>query len=202
MHRRLVVAAIAAMLTFAGLAAYTADRVFTTEPVKPSVPVRPAYCDNPEGEGIAAAGSVAAIFVRSTVFSDGKRIAPECSYDLVTDRIRQGKTRAQWRAGRISVPPFVVDYLGPEYVGSYAVDGSVKAVYRTPLGLHCEVESETCLLREVSAVIVVEGVHMQQRLHELFHIRLVYGHGGWKVDLWQADDAGANGGAMGPSTIR
>lgn len=148
--------------------------------------VRPAYCADPVGEGIERAGSVAAIFVQSTVLSDGKRAEPECSFDLVTPELRRGETRASWKAGTIPVVPVVVDYLDkPGYVTSYAVDGSILPEFTGPTGKPCDVAGPECWPTAVEAIIVVEGVYRKEQVQAAFLIRLVERSGAWLVEYWQ-----------------
>jgi hypothetical protein len=199
MRARFVAAAIVAMLAFAGLTAYAADRKFG-QPATAAVKAekRPGYCKHPSGQGVIRAGSVAAIFVLSTVLSDGERAAPECSYDYVTDALRLGDTREEWARGDIAVIPMIFDTIEPGYVQSYALPGTIRAVHRTKLGLSCNPDTTPdCLPKEVSALIVVEGIYRREIAAQQFLIRLVFRDGDWRVSYWSPL---ASGGAPGPSS--
>ena len=188
-RRHFVVAAICTLLAATSAVAWAVNRHFDQKPAPVTVPVdpRPAYCDDPEGEGLDRAGSVAAIFVISTVLSDGKRQAPECSYDLVTRALRGKETRASWKAGNIPVTPFVVDYVQPGYVNSYAVDGSiVQKDYQGNDGQPCDPNATIeCYSTRVEAVIAIEGSYEHQPIGAEFLIELVFRGGEWRVDFWQ-----------------
>jgi hypothetical protein len=193
-------AGIAALIACAASLALVAETLPSPAKAAPVDP-RPAYCDDPTGtDDLERAGSVAAIFIQSTVFSDGDRVAAECSYDLVTTAFRQGDTRAEWKQGNIPVVPFVVDFLGPGYVSSAA--RSVTPVYRTKLGLPCDpvAQADVCELKEVSAEIVCQGVAEHRPVQTVFLIRLVKRQGDWKISYWQP--LPSLGGLGGPSSAR
>lgn len=170
MGRKTVLAAILALVAFSGLAAFTADRVFPKAAPKVAVePVslRPAYCDPITGVGRLRAAAVVEMFVLTTVFSDGHRPAPECSYDYVTDALKRGDTRAEWAEGNIHVVPFVVDYLDSNVVRSGVKPGSVRWSHNA-----------------LEVVIVMEGVLDRAIVRQEYLLRLVH-RGEWKVNFWQ-----------------
>lgn len=161
-------------------------------------PKLPAYCPRPRGEGVPRAGSVASIFVESTVISNLDPSArrhryTECSFDLVTAGLRQGKNRSDWRHHN-PIAPFPV--AAGDSFRHYPEDGTVKVTYRTNLNLPCKAPSESCFPSEVEAIIWIEGSYERIVVSQAFTIRLEY-VGEWKVAAWTP----MLGGSVGASTI-
>jgi hypothetical protein len=149
-------------------------------------PLRPVACDDPVGMGVERAGSIAAIFVDSTVVSVyGKRNA-ECSFDLVTEQMRGGRSRAQWKQ-RNPVAPFPIDYR--ESVESGLAED---VVVLDKKGKPCE-QAEGCRPFEVSALLYVGGPRDRVTVSEIFQIRLVLTPKGWRVAFWGSVDGAGVG---------
>jgi hypothetical protein len=164
MRGRIVLVSAAALACLAVLAASTQLPEANPAPVE----IAPAYCEKPSGFGVERAGQVAALFVLTTVISDGAR-SPECSFDYTTAELRQGKDRREWEAHN-PVAPFVVDF--PEAVESGLKPGTSVAVVR-----------RDGRAVQVSAQLVVGGPYRNEWVQQEFLIRLVF-EGEWRVDYW------------------
>jgi hypothetical protein len=161
MRFALTAVAVVVTATVVGISAWLTDSP------KPSAakPVRPAECEDPEGSGVTRAGSIAAIFVTSTVVRvNGEGRNPECSYDFVTSELRQGKGREAWKNTN-PVPSFPVDYR--DSVESGLVEGT-------------EVVVEP---KMVTAILFIRGVRARKVVYEEYLIRLVK-RDGWRVEFW------------------
>jgi hypothetical protein len=157
----LTAVAVAVTATVVGISAWLTDSP------KPELakPVRPVSCEDPIGSGVTRAGSIAAIFVTSTVVRvNGERRTPECSFDFVTSEIREGTTREGW-VNANPVPTFPVDYR--DSVESGLVEGT-------------EVVVEP---KMVTAILFIRGVRARKVVYEEFLIRLVK-RDGWRVEFW------------------
>jgi hypothetical protein len=157
----LTAVAVAVTATVVGISAWLTDSP------KPEIakPVRPVSCEDPIGSGVTRAGSIAAIFVTSTVVSvKGEGRDPECSFDFVTSEIREGTTREGW-VNANPVPTFPVDYR--DSVESGLVEGT-------------EVVVEP---KMVTAILFIRGVRARKVVYEEFLIRLVK-RDGWRVEFW------------------
>jgi hypothetical protein len=177
-----VALALAALL--AAFASMAGLKYATSSPAPPPVPLRPAACDDPEGLGVERAGSIAAIFVTSTVISVNGKRSPECSYDLVTDEVRQGKSRSEWKTAN-PIGPFLVDYR--ESVDSGLVSDVVVDYRRA--GVKCKVGDyeappQGCRPVAVQAELYVAGARDRVLESAEFLIRLVLTPKGWRVDYW------------------
>jgi hypothetical protein len=161
MRFALTAVAVVVTATVVGISAWLTDSP------KPSAakPVRPAECEDPEGSGVTRAGSIAAIFVTSTVVRvNGEGRNPECSYDFVTSELREGKGREAWKNTN-PVPSFQVDYR--DSVESGLVEGT-------------EVVVEP---KMVTAILFIRGVRARKVVYEEYLIRLVK-RDGWRVEFW------------------
>ena len=159
-------------------------------PKPAAVDPRPALCDDPEGQGVARAGSVAAIFVLSTVVSEHGERNPECSFDLVTAELRQGLSRAEWKRAN-PINPIDVDYRS-------AVESGLVSDVRTGFNKPgCGAGDAGCWISSVTAELFVAGPVGRSFVAGEFLIRLVLTSGGWRVDYWGPIAAG--GGVAGPS---
>jgi hypothetical protein len=155
----LTAVAVAVTATVVGISAWLTDSPKPTA----AKPVRPASCEDPEGSGVTRAGSIAAIFVTSTVVRvNGEGRNPECSYDFVTSELRQGKGREAWKNTN-PVPAFPVDYR--DSVESGLVEGT-------------EVVVEP---KMVTAILFIRGVRARKVVYEEYLIRLVK-RDGWRVE--------------------
>jgi hypothetical protein len=153
-------------VTIAVTATVVAVSAWLTDAPKPSAakPVRPAVCEDPIGSGVTRAGSIAAIFVTSTVVSVNGKRSPECSFDFVTSELREGKDREGW-VNANPVPAFPVDYR--DSVESGLVEGTEVVV-----------EPKT-----VTAILFISGVRDRALVYEEFLVRLVK-RDGWRVEFW------------------
>jgi hypothetical protein len=111
----------------------------------------------PDGHGASAAAAVQLEFVRTAVV----RRRTACSFELVTDNLRQGLSRSEWATGNIPVQPFPTRF--PE---------TVRPVL-TRLGPAAPDE-------RVSRV-VLEAADLGSAAFELV---LVEREGRWLVDYW------------------
>jgi hypothetical protein len=157
---------VLALVSLSTAVAVIGISAWLTDSPKPSAakPVRPLSCEDPIGSGVTRAGSIAAIFVTSTVVSVNGKRSPECSYDFVTSELREGKDREGW-VNANPVPAFPVDYR--ESVESGLVEGT-------------EVVVEP---KRVTAILFVSGVRDRALVYEEFLVRLVK-RDGWRVEFW------------------
>jgi hypothetical protein len=161
MRFALTAVAVAVTATVVGISAWLTDSPKPTA----AKPVRPAECEDPNGSGVTRAGSIAAIFVTSTVVRvNGEGRNPECSYDFVTSELRQGKGREAWKNTN-PVPSFQVDYR--DSVESGLVEGT-------------EVVVEP---KVVTAILFIRGIRARKVVYEEYLIRLVK-RDGWRVEFW------------------
>jgi hypothetical protein len=180
--------ALAAVAVVTGTAVVALSAWLTDAPKPVLKPLRPAACDDPIGFGVERAGSVAAIFVNSTVVSVYGKRNPECSFDLVTEQMRGGRTRAQWKQ-RNPIKAFPIDYR--ESVESGLAED---VVVLDKKGKRCE-QAEGCRPFEVSALLYVGGPRDRVTVSEIFQIRLVLTPRGWRVAFWGPVDGGAGVGS-------
>jgi hypothetical protein len=178
--------ALAAAALVSGTAVVAISAWLTDAPKPVLKPLRPAACADPVGMGVERAGSVAAIFVDSTVVSVYGKRSPECSFDLVTEQIRGGKSRARWKRAN-PIEPFRIDSLESIETG-LAED----VVVLDKKGKPCE-QAEGCRPFEVSAVLYVGGPRDRVTVSEIFEIRLVLTPKGWRVAYWGPIDGAGVG---------
>lgn len=177
-----------------GVSAYLSDN---PKPAAAKKPLRPLACDDPEGFGIERAGSVAAIFVTSTVIAEKGKRDPECSFDLVTAKLKQGKTRAQWQRSP-GIQPFLIDYRESADSG-LAEDVDVDGVCPDggpypPQNASAEVlKARNCTATSVTAILYIAGPRGLNMVSELYRIHLVLRNQKWLVDEWAPLEPGGTG---------